>query len=150
MVRDWPRLSEDLGGPRSPLHCQSCGSLQSSPARWQEHDQDDQPGPIAVVLCEECSDELIEEHPRLYRRLERCEPFPGTMPICIDCELRQGVRCTSPSLRSNGGPGLSFPPPELAAHVDTVEGGRRVGRWLKTWGDFPGGCEGNFPANTRG
>jgi hypothetical protein len=47
---------------------------------WVEHDGDDQPEPIVVMLCTDCSDRLIEPYPRLYRRLARNEPCAGIMP----------------------------------------------------------------------
>lgn len=117
----WPRLSESLTAPRHPRVCQSCGqhfaSVDEPGLRgWVEHDENDKPEPIVVMLCKECSDRLIEPHPRLYRALERWEPFPGAIEVCVDCQLRDGTRCTSPAAKANGGAGvaLRFPRPDSA------------------------------------
>lgn len=143
MSDQWPKLSEDLKRDRSPIHCQACGVVAShSLVRWQEHDGADEPSPVAVVLCESCSDRLIEAHPRLYRRLGRNEPFPGTMRICWECPHRDGVRCRSPLLRSNGGPGIRFPKADATIHVDGIRNGRRFGEWYKRWSAEPVHCEG--------
>lgn len=85
---------------------------------WQEHDEDDQPEPIVVMLCTDCSERLIGPHPRLYRRLARNEPCAGIMDLCLECAFRAGVRCTSPEARINGGPGLEFDhDPPISGHV---------------------------------
>lgn len=131
---EWPRLSETLTGPKSPIHCQSCGLVSTRDlSRWQEHDQADQREPIVVVLCERCSTKLIEPHQRLYRRLPRNEPFPGSMRLCIDCGRREGVTCMSDLLRRNGGPGLPMPAPDATAFVDGVRNGRRYGARTQVW-----------------
>jgi hypothetical protein len=118
----WPRLSEDLPGPKSPDRCQSCGVEGHQPWGtvtfenplwvWREHNDFDGPEPIVVVLCLACSDRLIEPHPRLYSRLSPHEPFPGVMPLCLDCTHRDGVRCTSPKAKLNGGEGIKLVYPE--------------------------------------
>lgn len=95
---------------------------QASPSpgvyAWQEHDDQDQPSSIAIMLCTDCSGRLIEPHPRLYRRLGRNEPFPGIMLPCIECAFRAGVRCTHPEARVNGGPGLQLDQdPPMSTHV---------------------------------
>ncbi len=73
---------------------------------WQECDDADRPEPIAVLLCPSCSAHLIEPHPRLYSGLPFNEPFAGTMGLCTPCRFRDGVRCTHPDLKANGGTGL--------------------------------------------
>jgi hypothetical protein len=141
-MKEWPRLSESLTHERSPVVCQACGEVEQPLAAWQEHDANDKPEPIAVVLCAACSGKLIEPHPRLYRRLERNEPFPGTMTICLDCPARDGVRCKSPLSLANGGPGLPFPMPDSTAFVDGVRGGRRFGRVMRMWSKEVATCKG--------
>jgi hypothetical protein len=73
---------------------------------WQECDDADQPEPIAVLLCPPCSARIIEPHPRLYYGLPFNEPFAGTMGLCAHCRFRDGVHCTHPDLKANGGLGL--------------------------------------------
>jgi hypothetical protein len=122
----WPRLSQTLQPAVSPGVCQRCGD----PAEccWQEHDEHDRPEPIAVPLCRRCADELIDPHPRLYRRIEQHEPFPGAMPTCMKCALRSGTRCTHPSTLANGGTGLEmkFPEPSTAIVCSRGHGCRNI------------------------
>jgi hypothetical protein len=111
--KPWPKLSEDLAGPVDPRHCQSCGGLghglfTGELTRWIEHDEDDKPTAVVVVLCKACADRLVDPHPRLYRPMEEHEPAPGSMPICLDCVHRVGVRCTHPAARANGGRGVEL------------------------------------------
>ena len=96
---------------------------QASPSpgvyAWQEHDDLDQPEPIIVMLCTACSDRLIEPHPRLYRRLERNEPCPGIMSLCLECAFHAGVRCLCPEAHINGGPGLRLEhDPPISTHLN--------------------------------
>lgn len=130
--KNWPRLSETLSEARHPEICQSCGCVGSSQlplARWLECDLDDNPGACVVVLCEPCEKRLIEPHPRLYIRLAKHEPMAGSMPICIGCTHREGVQCTHPDLKSNGGGGLgmTFPLPTRAFVDWHDKQGRRSG-----------------------
>lgn len=104
----WPRLSRTLTGPKVPDQCQNCGG-PADLGVWREHDEDDKPGPIVVVLCLECSDRLIVPHPRLYGELDRNEPWPGVMTLCINCAHRAGVTC--PRAKVNGGPGMMITAP---------------------------------------
>jgi hypothetical protein len=145
-----PRLSRDLFYPADV--CQHCGNGQlfndrsdtaffadasvGELARWQEHDELDQREPILIVLCERCADQLIEPHPRLYRRLRPNEPFPGAMPLCRDCVHRHEVRCEHPNAKANGGAGveLIFPKPTVA-FIDGTRNGKKAG-WREVW--FPG------------
>lgn len=122
----WPRLSEQLTGPRDIRYCQSCGG-QGDLERWLEHDDRDVPEPIIVSLCPTCAGRLIEPHPRLYRRLMRSEPMPGAMPICLDCQYRDGTRCRSPQAAINGGPGLQYEPMLQRVHV--CRSPRRLSGW---------------------
>lgn len=145
--KEWPRLSETLTGPRSPIQCQGCGATSTRKlARWQEHDQADQREPIIVVLCEPCSSKLIEPHPRLYRHLDWNEPFPGAMLICWDCTQREGVTCTSPLLLRNGGPGLPLPAPDTVCFIDGVRNGRRFGERRQAWSKPTEECVGRTVA----
>lgn len=102
----WPRLSDEL--PLcDPRECACCGAGDQLGV-WQEHDTGDRPEHIFVVLCQRCSDAIIEKHPRLYRQLVANEPAPGVMPICLNCQHRAGSRCWSPQGRLRGGPGLKL------------------------------------------
>ncbi len=174
----WPRLSEDLDGPRHPHVCQSCGAerphdasgevmgaverpkdvgepgwgeetvrlmesaLKPSPGvyGWQEHDGRDQSEHIAVMLCTRCSARLIDPHPRLYNRIPPNAPFPGVMELCVACRFRDGVRCTHPDLKANGGAGLMVDAdPGAQAHVNLGSG---QGTFLTIYRDPPRACVG--------
>ena len=103
--REKPGLSETLLARKSPLVCQSCDcahSILTPLARWQECDAWDKKTRVVVVLCQRCSDTLIESHPRLYHQLPSFAPFPGAMSICIDCRWRDGVTCNSPLWSDSG------------------------------------------------
>jgi hypothetical protein len=130
----WPRLSETLLQERHPDRCQACGAdarLGAKLTRWQEHDQDDRPEPLVVVLCPPCSARLIEPHPRLYRELHAWEPMPGSMPICGACGWRDATRGAHPDAKANGGQGvrLTFPKPTPYFWHGRAgpKGGRRTG-----------------------
>jgi hypothetical protein len=124
----FPRLSVTLEHPRQPDTCQSCGrkpdglgmneeSARLWLERWIEHNDNDGPGNrvagradlalIIVVLCPSCSRRIIEPHPRLYSRMDRNKPWPGSMMhLCLDCKFRDGLTCTHPDSKLNGGDGL--------------------------------------------
>lgn len=132
--KPWPRLSVTLTeGRKAPNVCQSCGVVlpfaDDQRCHWQEHAPDDEPERIVVVLCKECSDRLIDPHPRLYRQLERWEPWPGAMRLCISCIHRDGVDCTHGDLKANGGPGLgmTMPKPTTGMWDGCGKDGRRTG-----------------------
>jgi len=118
-----PALSTDLTGPRHPERCQSCGGAQEL-RRWLEHDEQDRPTPVVVVLCRACADRLIEPHPRLYRGLHVWEPHPGSLPLCVDCRHRDGTRCQLARLNGGAGVSLRFPRPDMI-HVQRSVNGRR-------------------------
>ena len=144
MKTEWPRLSQDLHQPARPDCCQHCGTC-ADPAelvRWQEYDRNDRPELIAVVLCEACSEVLIEKHPRLYGRIPTHAPWPGCMPVCVECRFREGLRCKHPDLKGNGGKGLVlvYTRP-LVMHVDGTRKGRRAG-WIHTEYRGPVSCRG--------
>lgn len=115
----WPRLSEDLEGPREPGVCQSCGRTAENDhvkiTPWQEYDDHDQREQIFVLLCATCSNTLVGPHPRLYDYLPENKPEPGLMAICSDCLWRRGIYCENPHTTRNGGLGLrvDFPQPML-------------------------------------
>jgi hypothetical protein len=144
----WPRLSQDLGGTKHPNLCQSCGAEHDlsdgiGSKRFQEHDDEDQPEPIVLVLCRDCQARLIDPHPRLYRRLDPNEPWPGCMTLCLDCRHRTDVTCTHPDLKSNGGPGLTITMRKpITAHV-TMARGR--GYWSRIFLEPPTACAGKEP-----
>jgi hypothetical protein len=108
--RQRPGLSQTLHFFPNPEECQSCGCAGEL-TRWRECDEWDKPTAVVVVLCAKCSKKLIDPHPRLYHQLQEHEPFAGSMQICLDCPMREGVSCTSPLAKSNGGPGM-----EITAH----------------------------------
>lgn len=108
-TNEWPRLSETLTGPRLPDACQSCGLSDGvTLSAWQEHDDEDRREMILVMLCRLCAKRLIDKHPRLYRQLEPNEPWPGAIPLCLDCRHRTDLRCGHPEARANGGPGIEL------------------------------------------
>lgn len=126
----WPRLSQSLGGPRAPGVCQACSATPADVDAWEEHDELDRREGIVVLLCLPCSKRLIEPHPRLYRRLQPLEPFPGLMELCAGCRYRDGVDCRHPDLKRNGGTGLqvTYPPPTAAFVTRQTKSGRRCSR----------------------
>lgn len=145
-MKPWPKLSVDLPFPRTMHSCQACGAEQVALKRWLEHDDDDKPRAVVVVLCTPCSAQLIEPHPRLYRELTGNEPVPGVMGICADCIHRDGPSCTSPLAMFNGGaaPGLNIEtPPPIHGHFC----GRRSGGWRTIWTGAPTACSGREVAN---
>lgn len=121
---NWPRLSVDL--PYNGFGV--CARCQRSKAQlpvgkdlttWEECDHNDKPEGIYLRLCEPCGKRLIEPHLRLYHRKQKHAPMPGAMPTCADCKIRDGLRCTSPLLKRNGGQGLPLDLPRPAnAMVD--------------------------------
>jgi len=134
--KPWPRLSDTLTGPKHPNVCQSCGKETDvtdgiGAAPWQEHDENDKPEPIVVMLCRDCSARLIEPHQRLYRRLDVNQPWPGIISFCVDCWWWSGVRCGHPRAKANGGPGVML---TVAAPIHThLNMGRGKGYWLDVW-----------------
>jgi len=146
VVHAWPRLSQTLTFHRHIGLCQSCGvsGAEHDVVGWQEHDDSDRAEPIVVMLCRRCSDALIEPHPRLYRRLQAFEPFPGAMECCIGCVHLDSLACRHPSLKANGGPGLNltFPKPTTGFWDgrDRKTGKRTGGRFAHYCG--PVVCEG--------
>lgn len=144
MSKAWPRLSETLTGPHDLEHCWRCGSQQALTA-WVEHDEQDRPEPLTIVLCDKCGDLVIEPHPRLYRPLSRHEPFPGAMPVCVGCVHQTtagvglfnqgGLRCIHPAMTGNGGEGLGlvYPEPSVGFIDYAGKGGRRCGHRITIW-----------------
>lgn len=148
---NWPRLSHDLPHPRHPEICQACGEGNTGPTdteywtlhRWREHDQQDRPEPIVIVLCTPCSDRLIERHPRLYDKLDNCQPIPGAMHLCVGCQHRDGLACRQPDLTANGGMGLqiTYPKPSVI-FMDGTRGGKRCGWTVTRYNGLPMACAG--------
>lgn len=153
-AKHWPKLSETLTRPKSPDCCQACGDLSPPPApegnplarlpagvlmrRWRECDGADRPTPVVVVLCQTCSESLVEKHPRLYVELGKCEPDPGSMPMCLACRHRDGTACRM--ALKHGGPGLELMVPEPAnVHVCRVP--RSASGWVKIWPAWPAACD---------
>lgn len=141
----WPKLSKQLDGPRHPGRCQGCGTEGPGLSRWREHDANDSPTPVVVVLCKRCEDERIEKHPRLYARLSENEPAPGSMGLCADCRHRDGTACAHPDLKANGGPGLMLTIPQ-PTRVHVCRSPRRLSGWLTIWPHEPRACAGREEA----
>ena len=149
MKPPWPRLTETLTGPKHPHACQSCTLAWRNGdgiSYWLEHDESDQPEYRVVAACARCADELIEPHPRLYRRLARYEPMSGVMELCVDCVHRDGVRCACPAAKVNGGPGINvtFPKPE-SVHV--CRSPRSKSGWVHYFPGPPTACSGREEAS---
>jgi len=139
-MSEMPRLSETLPGPRILTMCQACMGTDVTLEKWMEHDAQDKPEPIVVVLCVHCAGQLIDPHPRLYRRLHEWEPMPGAMPLCADCLHCDNLHCRNPRAQINGGPGLSmtFPKP---GHVHLCRGPGGSG-WVNLWRGPVSACNG--------
>lgn len=133
-----PRLT-DLPGPKHPHRCQRCGRAGRS--RWQECDHQDQPEHRVVVLCEPCAVELVDPHPRLYVALHPNAPWPGCMELCLSCKHRNGVSCTHPNAKANGGEGVSLTVCKPATmFVDGTRNGKRFGYHAQIYGVPPQAC----------
>ena len=92
------------------------------------------------MLCQKCSKRLIEPHARLYRQLQRNEPFPGVLDLCVDCRHRDGTRCTSPDLKANGGEGvLILIKKPVVAHV--CRSPRRLSGVVQMWTESATSCK---------
>lgn len=148
-----PRLT-DLPGTKHPYICQCCGGsaqaglgngiLRLSIDRWQEHDHNDRKEHRLVVLCNVCSARIVKPHPRLYEKLQPAHPWPGCMALCLDCSHRDGVSCSHPNSKANGGPGvmLTIPKP-MTAMVD----GEKYRGPMILWTGAASACrERNVPA----
>lgn len=118
MPEPWPRLSDTLPHLRAPDMCQQCGEREGAMFRWREHDDRDQPTETLVVLCDTC-EAIIEPHPRLYSKLQRFEPCPGSNTMCLGCKFRVELSCKHPRLKQNGGDGLPiFSPRPGFMHIN--------------------------------
>jgi hypothetical protein len=146
-----PRLSVDY--PATTFHadrtddrCFRCGcEFKGRPDRtvWREHDDNDRPEMVFVVLCLACADRIIDPHPRLYARLDRNEPAPGVMAICRGCDHQVAYRCKSPRARASGGEGLSFPPADTTGFIDGYgPRGQRIGSRFRSWKSESNACQG--------
>jgi hypothetical protein len=120
--------------------------------RWREHDDDDRLTAVLLILCLDCSDRLIEKHPRLYTELDKNEPWPGGMAICIACRHREGLDCRHPDLEANGGPGLKIMVPQpMTGFLDYQDKrGRRSGRTFMSYPHEPRECAGRVRAPRPG
>ncbi|HEX8833972.1 MAG TPA: hypothetical protein VF719_07210 [Abditibacteriaceae bacterium] len=152
-----PRLSVDLPFEKHPEKCQGCGVVERPEdarrirpevllTRWREHDEDDVPEYVIVVLCQKCSDKLVEKHPRLYDDLAQNLACAGCMAVCVDCRHRSGTNCTHPGAKCNGGAGLYLlqKPPSIM-FVDGrfgKKGGRRGGFRMEVYSEPVKSCSG--------
>ncbi len=148
-----PRLSETLSGTRHRDYCQCCGKhnhdLESDLTMWQEHDNNDKPEHIFLMLCEHCNapsgkrtkSTLIEAHPRLYGAVHEHAWYPGIMHLCTNCQFHHELSCTHPDQKSRGGNGLEITGPEpFVFHM------ARTG-YFKSW--YPAKfCAGRIPNPT--
>lgn len=110
-----------------------CGRSSDRLALWREHDERDMPIPgnqALVFIAADHADcnKTMRKHPRLYAE-QRGDP--GSFPtLCGPCTYRQGLGCTHPDLKQNGGQGLLVnlrptvphnaivcPPPSLRARA---------------------------------
>lgn len=138
-----------IKGPRHPNACAGCGQTygdeeaEKQLTKWQEHDHNDEPEIKVVLLCKQCGDRLIEQHPRLYTALDRFLPFPGAMVICGPCKWRRDLNCACPLAKINGGPGMKYQQPQpTSGFIDGVTKGRRWGRRFFHFEDRARGCTG--------
>lgn len=130
--KGWPRLSETLQPITDLGTCQACGAQCGIATRWEEHDDQDQPAKVLVLLCQRCGDAMIDAHPRLYRKLHHHEPWPGAMPTCIGCPWHQGAACDHPDQLTKGGTGLMLRmPPPMVCHVKADRASRSG--FMKVW-----------------
>lgn len=132
-----PRLSQTLPPARVLYACQKCGGATAL-HRWQECGEHDEREAILLVLCLQCADAIVGQHPRLYRRLNKWHPWPGAMAICSDCKLRDGIRCTVPKAYDEAEMAvkLTYPEPTSAMVDGTDTHGKRCG-WRETFWHGP-------------
>lgn len=146
--------------PRDPNVCQACGKPESFYGRsesvhdgrtvlrgllvWEQREDRMTPTGSFVVLCLPCAEAQAAQG-ALLRRLGTNEPCPGAMQLCGRCEHRQGLRCTHPKLRSNGGPGLELNVPDSreVQWTSKAQEGRPTGSYYMHWPHEPD-CDG-FP-----
>ena len=92
--------------------CQLCGHESDDICEFrffQECDENDNKEPYNILIT--CNQHMcfqkIEQHERLYVELAWSNGEPGHFSLlCGDCSYRDGVRCTHPDLKTNGGKGL--------------------------------------------
>lgn len=155
--KPWPRLSQQLTEIRHPEFCQSCGvhegASETDLSRWREHDDQDRPEWIVVVLCGACANALIEPHPRLYDKMPEGAPWPGCMPLCVGCRFRAELTCTHPDAKQNGGEGVALTMPQpFVAFVDGrtgPKGGLRGGRRVTVYNGPVSACAGRETMECR-
>lgn len=104
-----PLSASSYRAPDPLACCNVCGKPARVYQAWREHDERDRPiaGAAALVFLGDdhaaCQKKLMA-HPRLYAQ-ER--GAPGHFPLlCSRCTFRDGLGCTHPKLKANGGPGL--------------------------------------------
>jgi len=95
--------------------CQICGFESDDKCSFRmftECDDSDHPEyDNVIVVCdnEKCR-KVIDDHPRLYQEIPWQANFPNGpgkfMLLCGDCKFRNGVKCSHPELKANGGKGL--------------------------------------------
>lgn len=140
----WPKLSEDLTGPRDTEHCQSCGvlgAIDDTLHVWSECDDADKPTRVYVVLCYGCSNRIVEPHKRLYVEQPRFIPLPGAMKLCAGCKHLESLACKSPLATFNGGPGLEVIHPKPTV-VHLLCSPRWKSGWKKIYKGPPVSCAG--------
>ena len=138
----WPKLSDRQLESGACCICGARAALGVELHAWEEHDEADRPTDIAVEVCEACvARKLIDKHPRLYRKLDPMEPFPGCMRICEGCRFKEGPSCTHPAAKRNGGDGVTI---TVAHAIQAIAcGSDRGGRWSRRfniWADHPKAC----------
>lgn len=143
-----PKLSETLTHPRNLEICQSCGCKQALSC-WREHDESDWPTHTVVILCDHCSNKIIEKHPRLYERVGFWAPIPGAMQICQDCIFMSKLNCSHPNLEPvrggrtdrRVGTTIDYPRPTMI-YIDRrrPRTQRRVGKNLIQYSGPPTAC----------
>jgi len=152
--KNWPRLTETLTGPRAYGWCSGCGVHRPNDMRllpgltlWQECDENDKPELRYLWLCIDCSNKLIEPHPRLYERLHSFTPVIGAMSMCTDCVHRKGLSCAHPEARINGGPGIEIQAGSSSrAFMDGTRNGKRTGWTVTMYHSPPVSCAGRTTA----
>ena len=94
--------------------CQLCGYESDDICEFrfhQECDENDNKEPYNILITcnQDACFQKIEQHERLYVELAWSNGEPGHFSLlCGDCPHRDGVRCTHPNLKVNGGEGLTL------------------------------------------
>lgn len=127
--------------PDPIMSCNICGHEAAELGAWREHDARDKPliGTESLVFIgndHPACIKAMEAHPRLYAEEMG---WPGHLPrLCGPCTFRQGMACSHPDLRSNGGKGLLITMHDPLRAAGVIICGRNRPRYVRHALECPG------------